>query len=144
MTADVFSVAPGEGQKPVGILTAEHFEEMYNPTKYPGGKFGLMSRRGVKLTMCKYFNKRLFDADGRITKDIDYLLTVQYAVESKQVADDASIMLRQTQGRLHRGQALTASTIRNQEVLQQMIQRDDAYRFFKNVTIISLFSEGDV
>ena len=46
MTAEnVFSVAPGEGHKPIGILTDEHFEEMCNPTKYPGGKFGLMSKR---------------------------------------------------------------------------------------------------
>ena len=133
LTADVFSVAPGEGQKPIGILTDEHFEEMCNPTKYPGGKFGLMSKREVKLTVRKYFNQRLLDADGRFAKDIEYLLTAQYVVESKQVADDASIMLRQTQGRLHRGQALTAGTIRNQQVIQQMIQRDDAYRFLKNV-----------
>lgn len=27
------SVAPGEGQKPTGILTDEHFEDMCNPTK---------------------------------------------------------------------------------------------------------------
>jgi DNA replication protein DnaC len=134
MTADnVFCVAPGEGQKPIGILTDEHFEEMCNPTKYPGGKLGLMSKREVKLTVRKFFNQRLLDADGRFAKDIEYLLTAQYAVESKQVADDASIMLRQTQGRLHRGQALTAGTIRNQQVVQQMIQRDDAYRFLKNV-----------
>ena len=134
MTAEnVFSVAPGEGHKPIGILTDEHFEEMCNPTKYPGGKFGLMSKREIKLTICKYFNQRLLDADGRFAKDIEYLLTAQYAVESKQVVDDASIMLRQTQGRLHRGQALTAGTIRNQQVIQQMIQRDDAYRFLKNV-----------
>ena len=39
------SVAPGEGHKPIGILTDEHFEEMCNPTKYPGGRFGLMSKR---------------------------------------------------------------------------------------------------
>ena len=87
----------------------------------------------IKLTVRKYFNQRLLDADGRFTKDIEYLLTAQCAVESKQVADDASIMLRQTQGRLHRGQALTAGTIRNQKVIQPMIQRDDAYRFLKNV-----------
>ena len=32
---NVFTVAPGEGQKPVGILSDQHFEEMCNPTKYP-------------------------------------------------------------------------------------------------------------
>ena len=92
-----------------------------------------VKEREIKLTVRKYFNQRLLDADGRFAKDIEYLLTAQYTVESKQVADDASIMLRQTQGRLHRGQALIAGTIRNQQVIQQMIQRDDAYHFLKNV-----------
>ena len=64
---------------------------------------------------------------------VEYLLTAQYAVESKQVADDASIMLRQSQGRLYRGQALTAGVIKSKQVLNQMMQRDDAYRFLKNV-----------
>ena len=88
---DIFSVAPGEGKKPIGILTDKHFEEMCNPTKYPYGKFDLLTNREKKLTVRKYFNQRLLDADGRFAKVIEYLLTVQYAVESNQVADDASI-----------------------------------------------------
>ena len=129
----IFSVAPGEGQKPIAILTDEHFEEMCNPSKYPFGNFGLMANREKKLSVRKYFNQRLLDADGRFAKDVEYLLTAQYGVESKQVVDDASIMLRQSQGRLYRGQALTAGAIKNVEVLHQMIRKDDAYRFLKNV-----------
>ena len=34
-TDNVFTVAPGEGQKPIGILNDKHLEEMCNPTKYP-------------------------------------------------------------------------------------------------------------
>ena len=91
MTADnVFSVAPGEGHKPIGILTDEHFEEMCNPTKYPGGRFGLRSKREIKLTVRKYFNQRLLDADGRFAKDIEYLLTAQYGVESKRCQHHAT------------------------------------------------------
>ena len=71
--------------------------------------------------------------DGRFAKDVEYFLTAQYAVESKQVAGDASFMLQQTQGRLHQGQALTAGAVKSQQVIQQMIQRVDVYRFLKNV-----------
>ena len=80
-----------------------------------------MSKRPIQPTIRKYFYQRLLDADGRFAKDIEYLLTAQYAVESKQVTDDARIMLRQTQGRLYRGQALIAGTIKNQ-VIQEMIE----------------------
>ena len=90
---------------------------MCNPTKYPTGKFGLITEGKTKLTVRKYFNQRLLDADGRLARDIEYLLTAQYAVESKQVADDASIALRQTQGRLHRGQVLTAGSIKKTSML---------------------------
>ena len=129
----IFSVAPGEGQKPIAILSDEHFEEMCNPTKYPYGNFGLKANREKRLTVRKYFNQRLLDVDGRFARDVEYLLTAQYAVESKQVVDDTGIVLRQSQGRLYRGQTITAGTIKDQSVLLQMMQRDDAYRFLKNV-----------
>ena len=83
-----------------------------------------MANREKKLTIRKFFNQRLLDADGRFARDVEYLLTAQYAVESKQVADDASIVLRQSQGRQYRGQALTAGAVQNQNVLLQ-----DSYRF---------------
>ena len=104
------SVAPGKVQKPISILTDQHFEEMCNPTKYPTGKCGLITERKTKLTIRNYFNQRLLDADGRFVRDIEYLLTAQYAVESKQVADDASIALTQTQGRLHRRLELSGTS----------------------------------
>ena len=58
---------------------------------------------GENLTIRKYFNQRLLDADGRFAKGVEYLPTAQYAVESKQVNDDANIILHQTQGRWYRG-----------------------------------------
>ena len=84
-TDNIFAIAPGEGHKPISILQDKHFEEMCNPTKYPTGKFGLITERKIKLTVRKYFNRRLLDADGRFARDTEYLLTAQYAVESKQV-----------------------------------------------------------
>ena len=81
----MFAVAPGEGKKTIGILRDQHFEEMCNPTKYPTGRHGLISERKTRLTVCKYFNQRLLDADGRFARDVEYLLTAEYAVESSAV-----------------------------------------------------------
>ena len=50
-TDDVFTVAPGEGQKPIGILSDKQFEEMCNPTKYPTGTYGLTTERKIRLTI---------------------------------------------------------------------------------------------
>ena len=75
---------------------------MCNVTKYPCGNFGLLANREKRLTVQKFFNQRLLDVDGRFARDVVYLLTAKYAVESKQVHDDANIVLRQSQGRLYR------------------------------------------
>ena len=75
----------------------------------------------------------MLDADGKFARDIECLLTAQYAVESRLIADDASIAIRQNRGRLHSGQVLTAGAVRNQQVISEVIQRDYAYRFLKNV-----------
>ena len=37
-----YSIAPGEGQKPISILKDDFFEEMCNPTKYPTGEGSLL------------------------------------------------------------------------------------------------------
>ena len=78
----IVAVAPGEGQKPISILTDQHFEEMCNRTKYPTGRFGLITERKTKLTTHKYFNQRLLDADEKFSRVIEYLLTAQYALEA--------------------------------------------------------------
>ncbi len=129
----IYSVAPGEGQTPMNMFTDEHFEEMSNPTKYPYGKGGMNLHRERNITIRKYFNQRLLHVDGRFAKDIEYLLAAQYAVEHKQVSDEISIAMRQTQGQQYRGQALTAGHLKNSDVVQQMIRSDDAYKFLKNV-----------
>ena len=70
-TDGVYSLAPAEGQKPIAILNDQHFEEMCNPTKYPYGINGLVTERLTRLTVRKYFNQRILNADGRFAKDIE-------------------------------------------------------------------------
>ena len=56
-----------------------------------------------------------------------------YKGENKKVHDAENIAMRQAQGRRHRGAVLTAGSVKNKEVLWQMVQRDDAYKFLKQV-----------
>ena len=77
----VVCVAPGENQKPLNILMDGNFEEMSFPQHYPYGRGGFSTRRNKYITMRKYFNQRLLDADGRFSQNVEYLLAAQYAVE---------------------------------------------------------------
>ena len=91
----VFSIAPGEGNKPIPLLTDTLFEELANPDKFPYGKGGFAdTERDTKLTLRKYVNAHLLDQDGCFAKDIEYIFAMQYAVEHKQVRDCISVALR--------------------------------------------------
>ena len=129
----IISVAPGEGAKPLNILTDQLFEEMSFPHKYPNGKGGFSQERKEKITVRKFFNQRLLDVDGRFAKDVEYLLAAQYAVEHDQVDNLQSIVIRQMKGRHFQGQKITAGDLKNPEKLNQLVQKDYAYRILKDV-----------
>ena len=130
----IFSIAPGEGNKPIPLLTDKLFEELANPEKFPSGKGGYTdTKRHTTLTIGKYVNARLLDQDGQFAKDIEYIFGMQYAVEHKQVRDCISIALRQTKGRQQLGQNIDAHFLKNPHDVQNLLKRDKAYSFLKNI-----------
>ena len=130
----VFSIAPGEGNKPIPLLTDTLFEELANPDKFPYGKGGFAdAERDTKLTLRKYVNARLLDQDGHFAKDIEYIFAMQYAVEHKQVRDCISVALRQTRGRQQVSRNLYAGMLKNPQHLQNLFKKDRAYTFLKNI-----------
>ena len=130
----VFSIALGEGNKPIPLLTDTLFEELANPDKFPYGNGGFAdTQRDTKLTLRKYVNARLLDQDGRFAKDIEYIFAMHYAVEHKQVRDGISVALRQTRGCQQVGRNLDAGMLKNPQHLQNLFKKDRAYTFLKNI-----------
>ena len=120
----VFSIAPGEGNKPIPLPMDTLFEELANPDKFPYGKGGFAdTERDTKLTLRKYVDARLLDQDGRFAKDIEYIFAMQYAVEHKQVRDSISVALRQTRGCQQVGRNLDAGMLKNPQHLQNLSKR---------------------
>ena len=53
----IFSIAPGEGKKPIPLLTDKLFEELSSPDKFPTAKGGFTdTKRDTKVTLRKYVN----------------------------------------------------------------------------------------
>ena len=86
--AEITCLAPGEGQKPLYIMTDTNFEALSNPDKFPNGSGCFSASRPRKISYQKYFNQRLLNVDGRFSSDTDYLVTAQYIVEAKKILDD--------------------------------------------------------
>ena len=132
--SQIFSIAPGEGSKPIPLLTDNFFEQLANPDNFPNGKGSFAdTKRHTKLTLRKYINSRLLDQDGRFAKDIEYILAMQYATEHKQVKDSINIACRQTKGRQQFGLNLHAGMLRNPQNIHNLIKQDRAYSFLKNI-----------
>ena len=121
---DIITVAPGENQRPLAFLTDSGFEELANPAKYPYGTAGFSTERNNTITVKKYFNQRILDADGRFAKDVEYLLAAQYIVESKRVRDESQIAMRQLRGLKFRGQNVTAGLLKNSGNMKGIMRTD--------------------
>ena len=63
--AEKTCLAPGEGQKPLYIMTDTNFEALSNPDKFPNGSGCFSASRPRKISCQKYFNQRLLNVDGR-------------------------------------------------------------------------------
>ena len=84
----LLSIAPAEGQRPIN-MTDETFELICNLEQFPYGTGCFNPTRPTRITYRKYFQQRVLDVDGGFARDLDYLFTAQYIVESKQIFDDA-------------------------------------------------------
>ena len=123
----VFCFAPGEGERPVSLLTDNQCEVLAFPSIFPTGKFGHYDQtRPVGLSCRKYFNQRLLNVDRRCASNVEFLFFAQYFTELKQVLDNINIAVR-----LCKPSQKTAGTIKNS--LQDMIQNNDAYKFLQTV-----------
>ena len=133
----IFSLAPGEGNRPIPLLTDTFFEELANPEKFPHGKGGYTdtedAQRHTRLTLKKYINACLLDQDGRFAKDIEYIFAMQYTAEHKHVKDSINIALRKTSRRQQFARNLQAGMLRNLDHLQNLFKKDKAYSFLKDI-----------
>ena len=129
--SQIFSLAPGEGNRPIPLLTDKLFEELANPEKFPHGKGGYKdTQRQTRLTLKKYINAHLLDQDGHFAKDIEYIFAMQYAAEHKHVKDSINIALRKTSIRQQFARNLQAGMLRNLDHLQNLLKKDKCNRLW--------------
>ena len=129
----IISMAPGEGKRPINILTDKNFEEMSFPTLFPSGQFGLTHPRPVSLSAKKYFQRRILESGGKFASNIEYLFVGQFVSEWQQIRSSISVALRKSFSTEEGGEPLTASLFKNPDRIRPLLMKDDAYRFLRPI-----------
>lgn len=126
----ILSLAPAQDNNPVRLLTNEGNESKCFPVLFPKGTGTFNDIREEKLTLCRYFNNWIINADGRFSKNLDYIFYAQYLSEINQVVSNVSIALRKG---YDSGRKITSDMLMNKDSLQRILNFDEGCKFMKPI-----------
>uniref|UniRef100_A0A8C4ZZC5 ATP-dependent DNA helicase n=1 Tax=Gadus morhua TaxID=8049 RepID=A0A8C4ZZC5_GADMO len=137
----VLSIAPAEGNSPVRLLTDKGNEAKCFPTLFPKGTGTFHDARPHRLTLSRYINTRILNADGRFSSNLDYIFYAQYLSEVNQVVSKVSIALRKG---YHAGEslAITSAMLSNKDYVQNVLKTDLGYKFLQPIRGTPVFWQG--
>uniref|UniRef100_A0A671XJ70 ATP-dependent DNA helicase n=1 Tax=Sparus aurata TaxID=8175 RepID=A0A671XJ70_SPAAU len=127
----VFSVAPAQGNKPVGFFGIPKLEAMAFPVQFPTGENTLDEARTVSLSPSLYFNSRLFAADTRFASDQSYLFFAQFVTETHLATNSMSIQMRKGKSKTRDGRRINNVMLQDKDEVEQLIMNQDATRFMQ-------------
>ncbi|KAJ8353098.1 hypothetical protein AAFF_G00109120 [Aldrovandia affinis] len=127
----IFSVAPAQGNKPVGFFSIPKLEAMAFPVQFPTGQNTLDEVRQVKLSPSRYFNTRLFCVDTRFAKDQSYLFFAQFVTETHMATCSMSIQTQKGKKNARDGRRISNKMLQDKAELEKLIQNKEATRFMQ-------------
>ncbi|XP_061191743.1 uncharacterized protein LOC133199982 [Saccostrea echinata] len=130
---DIYNIAPGEGKNPVRMLQEPGNEAKAFPCHFPSGKFTWNEDRGTRITLSRYFNNRLMNADGRFAKDSNYIFFCQFMSELNQVIEKTQISVRKSFSKMGSEKLVTSSMLQDPEILSRLLRNDEALRFMQPI-----------
>ncbi|XP_052678330.1 uncharacterized protein LOC128159314 [Crassostrea angulata] len=130
---DIYSIAPGEGKNPVRMLQEPGNEAKSFPYLFPSGKFSWNDDRPERITLSRYFNNRLMNADNRFAKDTSYIFFSQYLSELNQVIEKTQISIRKSVTKIGSDKLVTPDMLQDPETLSKLLRNDEALRFMQPI-----------
>ena len=127
----IFSIAPAQGNKPVGFFAIPKLEAMAFPVLFPTGQNTLDEVRPIQLSPSRYFNARLFSADRRFAMDQSYLFFSQFVTETHMAKCSMSIQLRKGKPFTRDGRKISNRMLQDNQEVQKLITNKDATRFMQ-------------
>ena len=127
----IFSIAPAQGNKPVGFFSTPKLEANAFPVQFPTGRNTLCEARGVKVSPSIYFNVRLFSADTRFAVDQSYLFFAQFATETHIATNSMSIQMRKSKPITRNGRVVSNRMLQDKDEVEKLFSNRDATRFMR-------------
>ncbi len=129
---DVLNLAPAEGNSPVKLLSDRSNEAKCFPVLYPTGSPTFHYRREVRITLSRYLNARILNADGRFARSTDFIFYAQYLSELDQVVSNVSITLRKGSNKSLLMQ-VTSDMLTNPDSLSKILNFYEGYKFLRPI-----------
>ncbi|XP_072232324.1 uncharacterized protein [Leuresthes tenuis] len=128
---DILSVAPAEGNSPVRLLSDKTNEAKCFPVLFPLGGPTFHDERESKITLSRYLNCRILNADGRFGRNTDYIFYAQYMSEVYQVISGVSVAMRKGGGKSSLKEA--SDLLLNSDSLSKILRNDEGYKFLRGI-----------
>lgn len=129
----VYSIAPGEGHKPVYIVGDEKFETSCFPNFYPKGVGSFNTERETNIPLRKYVVQKLENINGQFAQDMEWIFAMQNCVELSQLNSSKSIATRINKRCCIDGTKLTAGHVKDNERRLELLRKDRAFHFMRHV-----------
>ncbi|XP_078794680.1 uncharacterized protein LOC144988284 [Oryzias latipes] len=129
----ILNVAPAEGNSPVKLLSDITNEAKCFPVLFPKGGPTFHDGRQHPLTLSRYFNNRILNADCRFAQNVEYIFFAQYMTELEKVVSNVSIAVRKGKYDFKNKRVVTGELLNSDDSIKRMLEFDDGYRFLKPI-----------
>ena len=126
----IISLAPGEGNKPLGIFLDKDSEYLSFPTIFCGKQRSENNERKVPVSYSTVVKWELRSQDRRAAMSVPNIFYKLKKLQIKQILDSSSISLRKCK---MKGKNYTAGDLKSEEYLNKLVHLDESFRVFKNL-----------
>ena len=129
---DILNMAPGEGNSPVKLLYDKTNEAKCFPVLFPSGGPTFHDNRESRITLSRYLNTRIMNADGRFARNTDYIFYAQYMSEVQQVVSSVSVALRKGGGNTSLKEA-SPQMLLDSDSIGKILHNNEGYKFLRGI-----------
>ena len=126
----IISFAPGEGNKPLGIILDKDSEYLSFPSIFCGKRRPDNNERKVPVSYSTIAKWELRSQDRRVAMSVPNIFYKLKKLQIKQIQDSASSSLRKCKTK---GKCFTAGDLKSEDYLNKLVHLDDGFRVLKSV-----------